>query len=366
MFGGHMNIGVQGSGVVGLMREKEGKPASADSRFSLRDKMCFRGAEPHLVVPSFLRHACPVLCLIGLWVFWPSDLRAGDLAPISSLPDKACGEIRVLANVKGEYGQLEVLELDGRRILACDGIIQSAVPTSGVELTPRSLVRGRDYVGLLPYYRTRMRTALVVGLGAGIHTRALASRGITVHSVDIEPAIVPLAEKHFGFSGEVTVADGRAFLNRTNRRFDALVLDTFLGGDMPQQLYTKEAFQRMSDCLRAGGVLAVHLIARPQHPATAAVARTLTSVFAHRVAFRSGFGQELQNIYLLASHRPLELDASQRLELDRFGFVGDEFFDPETCEAPLLVDDHNCLRKLCRDLAAEHRQRSLEFLRRSP
>ena len=194
----------------------------------------------------------------------------------------------------------------------------------------------------------------------------IESAGLCPVAVDIEPAVVPLAEKYFGFSGEVTVADGRAFLDKTRRRFDAVILDTFLGGDVPKQLYTKEAFQRMSDRLRPDGMLAVHLIARPQHPATKAVARTISAVFPNTVALHGGPGDGIQHIYLLASGKPLVLESEQRLQLDRYGFTGDEVFRVETTGVRVLTDDRTDLDRLSRDLAAEHRRRSLERLRRSP
>jgi spermidine synthase len=190
---------------------------------------------------------------------------------------------------------------------------------------------------------------------------------MAVHAVDIEPAVVPLAEKYFGCRGltdRVTIADGREFLAGTPRRFEAIVLDTFLGASIPQQLYTKEAFTLMAERLEPGGVLAVHLIARPQHPATQAVARTVASVFPHRAAVRSGLGEEVQNVYLFASRAPLRLLSEQRLQLDRCGFTGDEFFEIETREAPVLTDAHTNLGQLGRDLAAAHRHRSRRLLGR--
>ena len=285
---------------------------------------------------------------------------------IASGKGEATTDTRVVETVQGKYGRLEVLELKGMRILTCDDVIQTAAPAAGADLLPGSLVRARDYVELAAFYRPRARTALLIGLGGGLHARSLACHGITVHAVDIEPAIIPLARKYFGFTGEATVADGREFLDRTDRRFDAIVLDVFQGGSVPKQLYTKEAFARMRQCLTNDGVLAVHLVSHPRHPATAAVAHTLRAAFPHMVALQSGLGNELQHIYFLAARSPLELTSRQRLKLDAFGFTGDEFFTPDRKTGPLLTDDRTNLDQLCRDLAAEHRRHSLEILRSPP
>ena len=80
---------------------------------------------------------------------------------------------RVLASLQGTHGRLQVLENSKLRILACDGVIQTAVPTGGEHKLPGALIRGRDYVGLIPYYRPRARDGLLIGLGAGLHVQSL-------------------------------------------------------------------------------------------------------------------------------------------------------------------------------------------------
>jgi spermidine synthase len=274
------------------------------------------------------------------------------------------GPMQVLEQVEGLYGHLEVLEYHGTRAIVCNGIFQTASPGAEFGGMRGRLIRGRDYVELIPYFRPQTRSALLVGLAGGLHAEALACYGIQVHAVEIEPATVALAAKYFGLSAEVTVADGRAFLARDRRRFDAIVLDTFLGGTVPEHLYTQEAFEQMAGRLNPGGVLAVHLIGRPRHQATRAVARTLQAVFPHTAAVRSGLDDELQHLYLFASRHPVSLKPEERLELDSYGFTGDEFFRVETDGAPLLSDDRSCLGLLSRDLVAEHRQHSYEQRRR--
>ena len=123
---------------------------------------------------------------------------------------------RVVETIDGEYGRLQVLELKGLRILTCDEVIQGAVPVEEISLSPRMLIRSGDYIGLIPYFRPGATTALVLGLGAGVHDRSLKAVGMAVHNVDIDPAVVTLARKHFGFDGNVSVADARA-LSLTGR-----------------------------------------------------------------------------------------------------------------------------------------------------
>ena len=120
----------------------------------------------------------------------------------------------------------------------------------------------------------------------------------------------------------------------------------------------------MAKRLTPRGVLVVHLIAAPKHPATQAVARTLAEVFPHLVAFHAGPGEGIQHLYLFAAANPLELCSKQRLELDTFGFTGERTFEPDTTGAPILTDAQNGLNELSRGLGMEHRRRCRQFLMR--
>ena len=52
--------------------------------------------------------------------------------------------------------------------------------------------------------------------------------------------------------------DGRHFLNLSTNRFDAIILDAFLGDSSPVHLMTQEAFRSMRDRLQPGGTLVIN------------------------------------------------------------------------------------------------------------
>jgi predicted membrane-bound spermidine synthase len=295
-----------------------------------------------------------VIVVLGIVVGWSFES-----------PRKALGAMRVLEEVEGLYGHLEVLEHRGTRALACNGIFQTVLPINGLGIVRGTLILGRDYIELIPYIRPGARTALLIGVGAGLHERALAMYGIEVHGVEIDPAVIRLATRYFDLAAEVTVADGRAFLVRDQRRYDAVIIDAFLGGTPPEHLYTKEAFALVDKHLNPDGVLVVRLIGHPKHPAICAVARTLQAVFPHIVAVRSGIANEVQHMFVFASRTALELGTSERLILGRYGFTGEELCDINTDGAAVLTDDRTGLSLLSSDLVAEHRRNSLR-LRREP
>src|SRR6185503_2886731 len=81
----------------------------------------------------------------------------------------------------------------------------------------------------------------------------------------------------------ITIADGREFLNRSNKKYDAVALDAFLGESSPSHLMTREAFVAMRRVMKPGGVLVINSFGNfePGHDFfTTSLFKTLTNVFA--------------------------------------------------------------------------------------
>ena len=322
-----------------------------------------------VLVVGTLAVAVAALCVVRQWMITAAAIVIGVPSIMAGWTfesgPRGVGVMRVLKEVEGLYGHLEVLEHRGTRALACNGIFQTVVPTFGLGIVRGTLICGRDYVELIPYFRPGARKALLIGVGAGLHERTLALYGLEVYGVEIDPAVIRLATEYFDLAVEVTVADGRAFLVRDQHRYDAVIIDTFLGGIPPEHLYTKEAFELTDEHLSPDGVLVIRLIGHPKHPAICAVTKTLQAVFPHIQAVRSGIANEPQHVFLFASRTALELGGSKRLELGMYGFTGEELCDINTQGAVLLTDNRSGLTLLSSDLVVEHRRNSLR-LRREP
>jgi len=72
---------------------------------------------------------------------------------------------------------------------------------------------------------------------------------------------VPVARRFFGLEPDklnITIDDGRHFLNRCRRKYDVVALDAFLGDSSPSHLMTREAFESIRRVLRPGGVLVIN------------------------------------------------------------------------------------------------------------
>src|ERR1041385_5424165 len=139
--------------------------------------------------------------------------------------------------------------------------------------------------GLARAYTTNISDVLCIGLGVGIVPMDFARQGARVDVVEINPAVVPVGTRFFDLQTNqihLTIGDGRHFLNRCRKQYDAVLLDAFLGDSAPSHLMTREAFESVRRVLRPGGVLVINTIGhleRGKNFGTASLSRTLRTVF---------------------------------------------------------------------------------------
>lgn len=114
------------------------------------------------------------------------------------------------------------------------------------------------------------RRILVIGLGGGTLPSALAHvlPQARIDTVEIDPAVVKVASRFFGFRTSprqrVHQADGRAFVKqavREKRHYDLIMLDAFDYTYIPAHLTTREFLQQVKTLLAPGGVLAANTFA---------------------------------------------------------------------------------------------------------
>ncbi len=105
----------------------------------------------------------------------------------------------------------------------------------------------------------------ILGLGAGV-TAALARPGDTLHYYEINPLVVEIANREFGFfracpaDKQLFMGDGRLTLERMpDERLDFLAMDAFTSDAVPVHLLTREAYATYARHLNPGGVLAINI-----------------------------------------------------------------------------------------------------------
>jgi hypothetical protein len=119
-------------------------------------------------------------------------------------------------------------------------------------------------VALMQEGRETPMQAVMVGLGAGTMA-CYGSERLRLAFVEISPAVIAMARRHFTFLSEcgepaVELGDGRLRLAaRAPASLDLIVLDAYSGASIPVHLATAEATALFLDRLAPGGAMAVHV-----------------------------------------------------------------------------------------------------------
>ena len=105
-------------------------------------------------------------------------------------------------------------------------------------------------------------------LGAGV-TATLARAGDTLHYYEINPLVIQIANRDFGFlracpaSKQIFLGDGRLVLEGLpNEGLDVFVIDAFSSDSIPVHLLTREAFAIFERHLKPDGVMVIHITNR--------------------------------------------------------------------------------------------------------
>ncbi len=213
---------------------------------------------------------------------------------------------RELHRGNSAFGLLQVIESEGgtRRYFLNDLLTQNSYDTA--ERQSVSLFTHMLH-GLGRAYAPEAREVLCIGMGVGIVPLQFAREGAQVDVVEINPAVVPLAERFFDFEParlrRLFLGDGRYYLARATNRYDVIVLDAFLGDSSPSHLMTREAFAALRRCLHPDGVLVMNTITEfgpGRDFMVASLARTLEAVFVSHRIHAAGNG----NVFLVASDQP--------------------------------------------------------------
>jgi spermidine synthase len=242
--------------------------------------------------------------LIALLLLWQADAYIGRMWPANY----GGRNWRVEARHGSLFGTVKVLRSEaddtGRfvRIYFQDGLVQNTVASDGRSLSFYT----HALEALANAYRPGLRTALVLGLGAGIVPMRLAAQGVAVEAVEIDPASLAAASRHFGFDAArvpVHLADARTELKRCSRRYDVVVVDLFHGDGTPDYLITRDVFGDLKRCLAPDGIAVFNTFADLQHPeAYAHLLVTLRAELPNIVLYRPDWpGSVHVNSFIVAS-----------------------------------------------------------------
>jgi spermidine synthase len=179
--------------------------------------------------------------------------------------------------------------------------------------------------------------------------------------VEIDPEIVRVARRYFGFPPDIPVAveDGRTFVEHAPHRYDFVVLDAFHAEAHALHLFTREFFARVDAILEPGGIIAINMVGIARGPLAAgwqAAVRTLRERFAHVRVFAGPQRDAFTNIFVVASHDPLPPPATLGGDTVFATLAESELAVEAGGPAWVLTDDYNPLDDLQRSLLVAWRE----------
>jgi spermidine synthase len=145
------------------------------------------------------------------------------------------------------------------------------------------------------FLKPEPHSILIIGLGGGTLPRTLEKllpdAGIDV--VEIDPAVVAVAQQYFGFRPDehvhLTVQDGRAYVRqalRGSKRYELIMLDAYEHQYIPEHMLTREFLSEVRALLQPGGIVAANTFSSSQLYQNESV--TYSSVFGEFYNLRSG------------------------------------------------------------------------------
>jgi spermidine synthase len=127
--------------------------------------------------------------------------------------------------------------------------------------------------------QAKSRDILMIGCGGGTLATMLHRVGVNVVIVDIDPASFQIAHDYFHLPHaiECHVADGKKFLRKETRRFDAVVLDAYSAEEIPKHLVTTAFFDLAKSRMhsRKGTLLSNVILADDDDPKAERLMRTM-------------------------------------------------------------------------------------------
>ncbi len=225
------------------------------------------------------------------------------------------------ASFRSMFGTIKILKsppLEGgrfQRIYFQDGLIQNVVDADN-----RSMSLYTYALEALSFtYQPALRSALVLGLGAGMVPMRLAERGIAVTAVDIDAASLRAASEVFGFDRHKVRAhqtDARTFLRSCNNGYPVVIVDLFHGDGMPEYLITRDFFHDLKRCLGPDGIAVFNTFADLDYPiAYAHFLTTLQAELPFITLYRPDYPLARHlNSFVVAGAKPLPTPAGVEMK----------------------------------------------------
>src|SRR5262245_40357042 len=210
-----------------------------------------------------------------------------------------------------EYHQLAVVQSEDVRVLRFGSSFQSAMDVTRPFSTQYSYT---DLFSLATLYRPSTDSMLFLGLGGGSAPKRMWRDfpKLQVDVVELDPVVADVARRYFAVPDDprlrIENEDGRLFLAKSDRKWDAIAIDVFYEDGIPFHMSTFEFFELVREHLEPGGVVLMNVIGSIQDSGSGlfrALYRTYRAVFPTVVVHPDvAPGGGIQNLMVVATEQP--------------------------------------------------------------
>lgn len=114
------------------------------------------------------------------------------------------------------------------------------------------------------------KSILVMGLGGGSIPMMFHNiyKQTHIDVVEIDPEIAEIAKKYFYFNTspglQLHIDDASLFVKKSNKRYDLIIMDAYIGNKLPRSLTTTEFFNEIKRLLSPDGVFVANIMGKSQ------------------------------------------------------------------------------------------------------
>ena len=197
-------------------------------------------------------YAVFLVILIVLWI----TVQPGAVRPADGLVYESESALQFIQVINSPT--------QGRRLVLNEGI-----GTHSIYNPERLLTDGPwDYFLIAPQVARQppdeLGALLIIGLGGGTVAKQYAAvygAGVRIDGVELDPEVIDVGRRFFDMREpnlNAVAADGRTYLQHTDRRYDVIAVDAYRQPYIPFHLVTREFFEEARARLEPNGVLALN------------------------------------------------------------------------------------------------------------
>lgn len=173
-------------------------------------------------------------------------------------------EQEILYQAKTEYNDIKVVrEGSVITLYSPSNVRQSAIDTDNPESFCLEFLHN-VFVGLalIP----NPESILVMGLGGGVIPMILEriNRRCNIDVVEIDPEMTKVAKQYFNFNKtsrmRLFIDDAFTFVKNARNNYDIIIMDVYIGSELPQECATPEFFLEARKCLSHDGIFISNLM----------------------------------------------------------------------------------------------------------